>query len=88
MTEDEPRWTPGSRFRVRSLGPGDDPMESSGTFEGFLPLSDRHVMALTLDDSHDDEGMRRLIPVGKILSVDVLEQAPETESEDDPLYYS
>lgn len=85
---DEPRWIPGSKYRVRSLGPGEEAMESRGTFEGFLPLSDRHVMSIELDGSHDDEGTRRFIPVGKILSVDVIEQGEAEPDDDEPLYYS
>jgi hypothetical protein len=67
---------------------GDEPLESRGTFEGFLPLSDSHALAITLDGSHDDEGTRRLIPVGKVLAVDVVEQADEEPEDTDQLYYS
>ncbi len=83
--------TIGSKCVVYIITSHDGIMKSSGTFKGFVAVGEETSLCLELDESHGEmQGKVRLIPVGSIAAIDVLEFAEEIEEEDEgeKLYYS
>jgi hypothetical protein len=76
---------PGSRVRVRSAGPDEKAIDSTGTFRGLVSIGGDNTLALELDGTGGDEkGRIRLVPVPALLAVDILEAAkPEEEKRAD-----
>ena len=71
---------PGSRVRVRSAGPDDTAIESTGTFRGLVSIGGDNIMAIELDGSGGDEkGRVRLVPIPALLAIDILEAAKAEE---------
>jgi hypothetical protein len=77
---------PGSHVRVRSAGPDDRAIDSTGLFRGLVSIGGDNTLAIELDGSGGDEkGRIRLVPVPALLAVDILEAAkPEEEKRSDP----
>jgi hypothetical protein len=77
---------PGSRVRVRSAGPDEQAIDSTGIFRGLVSIGGDNTLALELDGSGGDEkGRIRLVPVPALLAVDILEAAKaEEEKRADP----
>jgi len=77
---------PGSHVRVRSAGPDDQAIDSTGLFRGLVSIGGDNTLAIELDGSGGDEkGRIRLVPVPALLAVDILEAAkPEEEKRSDP----
>ncbi len=73
--------TEGSHYVINSLSTRDEALETRGYFEGYIQLGKHQAMAVELDDSHEEPGRKRIIPVHMISCVDVIEQA-EAEEED------
>ncbi len=73
--------TPGSLVRLRSAGPEETAIVSTGTFRGLVSIGGDNALAIELDGSEKDEkGRVRLVPIPAILTVDILEAAkPEEE---------
>jgi hypothetical protein len=72
--------TPGSRVRVRSAGPDDQAIESTGTFRGLVSIGGDNIMAIELDGSGGEEkGRIRLVPIPALLAIDILEVAKAEE---------
>jgi hypothetical protein len=74
--------TPGSRVRVRSAGPDDEAIDSTGLFRGLVSIGGDNTLAMELDGSTagDEKGRIRLVPVPALLAIDILEAAkPEEE---------
>jgi hypothetical protein len=73
--------TPGSRVRVRSAGPDDQALDSTGLFRGLVSIGGDNTLAIELDGANGDEkGRVRLVPVPALLAIDILEAAkPEEE---------
>ncbi len=72
--------TPGSRVRVRSAGPDDTAIESTGTFRGLVSIGGDNIMAVELDGTGgDDKGRIRLVPIPALLAIDILEAAKAEE---------
>ncbi len=83
--------TPGSKCVVYSLSSNDMVVKSSGIFRGFVPLGEDTSICLELDETHGElKGRLRLIPLGSIASIDVIELAEihEEEDEEEKIYYS
>jgi hypothetical protein len=72
--------------RVRSAGPDDQAIDSTGLFRGLVSIGGDNTLAIELDGSGGDEkGRIRLVPVPALLAVDILEAAkPEEEKRSDP----
>lgn len=72
--------TPGSHVHLRSAGPEDAAIESSGTFRGLVSIGGDNAIAIELDGDHGGEkGRIRLVPVPAILTIDILEAAKAEE---------
>ncbi len=72
--------TPGSHVRLRSAGPDDEAIVSTGTFRGLVSIGGDNALAIELDGSDGDEkGRVRLVPIPAILAVDILEAAKAEE---------
>ncbi|MGD0249444.1 MAG: hypothetical protein ABSB97_00915 [Thermoplasmata archaeon] len=72
--------TPGSHVRLRSAGPDDLAIVSTGTFRGLVSIGGDNALAIELDGSDGEEkGRVRLVPVPAILAVDILEAAKAEE---------
>jgi hypothetical protein len=72
--------TPGSRVRVRSAGPDDTAITSSGTFRGLVSIGGDNILALELDGSDGEEkGRIRLVPIPALLAIDIVEVAKAEE---------
>jgi len=78
--------TPGSRIRVRSAGPDDTALDSTGVFRGLVSIGGDNTLAIELEGGAGEEkGRVRLVPVPALLAVDILEAAkPEEEKRADP----
>ena len=77
--------TPGSRVRVRSAGPDDTALDSTGIFRGLVSIGGDNSLALELEGPGEEKGRVRLVPVPALLAVDILEAAkPEEEKRADP----
>ena len=78
--------TPGSRVRVRSAGPDETAIDSTGLFRGLVSIGGDNTLAIELEGGNGEEkGRVRLVPVPAVLAIDVLEAAkPEEEKRADP----
>jgi hypothetical protein len=77
--------TPGSRVRVRSAGPDDTALDSTGLFRGLVSIGGDNTLAIELEGAGEEKGRIRLVPVPALLAVDILEAAkPEEEKRADP----
>ena len=85
--------TPGSHVRLRSAGPEDQAIVSTGFFRGLVSIGGDNALAIELDGSDgEDKGRVRLVPTPAILTIDILEAAkPEeerrTETTQSPGYF-
>ncbi len=75
--------TPGSVVRLRSAGPEEQAIVSTGVFRGLVSIGGDNALAIELDGSDGDEkGRVRLVPIPAILTIDILEAAkPEEEKQ-------
>ncbi len=83
--------TPGSKCVVYSVSSNEMVVKSSGIFRGFVALGEDTSICIELDENHGEmKGKLRLIPLGAIASIDVIELAEELEeeSEEEKIYYS
>ncbi len=72
--------TPGSRVRVRSAGPEEEAIVSSGVFRGLVSIGGDNVLAVELDGSdHEEKGRIRLVPLSALLAIDIVEAAKAEE---------
>ncbi|MGA8543209.1 MAG: hypothetical protein WB947_06720 [Thermoplasmata archaeon] len=79
-------FTLGSRVRVRSAGPDDTAIVSTGTFRGLVSIGGDNILAIELDGGDGEEAGRiRLVPIPALLAIDILEVAkPEEEKRAEP----
>lgn len=83
--------TPGSKCIVYSMSSNEMVVKTSGIFRGFVPLGEDTSICIELDESHGEmKGKLRLIPLGAISSIDIIElvEDEEEESEEEKIYYS
>jgi hypothetical protein len=72
--------TPGSRVRIRSAGPDDQAIVSTGVFRGLVSIGGDNALAIELEGADGDEkGRVRLVPIPALLAVDILEAAKAEE---------
>ncbi len=73
--------TANSKIRVRSAGPDDSAIESTGVFRGLVSIAGDNSIAVELDGSnHEVKGRIRLVPLSALLAIDILEAGtPEEE---------
>ena len=76
--------TEGSIYKITSLGGRDHPLETQGTFRGFISIGvDETGLLMELNNNHGEmEGKIRIIPLHVLLLVDVL-SAKDDEKKDD-----
>lgn len=80
--------TEGSHYRVRSFTAKEEVLTSKGYFRGYIQIGNHHGIKIELDDSHDDEGIVRIIPYHTIANIDILEQVePQNDEKDDKNNY-
>lgn len=77
------RLTEGSHYRVRSFTAKEEVLTSKGYFEGYIQIGNHHGIKIELDESHDDEGIVRIIPYHTIANIDILEQVEPQDDEKD-----
>ena len=76
---------PGSHVRVRSAGPDDQAIDSTGLFRGLVSIGGDSSLAIELGGSGEEKGRIRLIPLAALYAIDILEAAkPEEEKRSDP----
>lgn len=74
---------PGSVYRVYSADSGDRSIVTIGTFLGYTGIGNDEAMSFELGEDHaEDAGLVRVLPVGTIFAIDVLEHA-ETEADEE-----
>ncbi len=72
--------TTGSRVRVRSAGPDDTAIVSTGVFRGLVSIGGDNIMAIELEGTDGDEkGRVRLVPIPALLAIDIIEVAKAEE---------
>jgi hypothetical protein len=72
--------TTGSRVRLRSAGPGDEAIESVGTYRGLVSIAGDNALAIELEGPPPEEkGRIRLLPIPALLAIDILEAAKAEE---------
>ena len=72
--------TPGSRVRVRSAGPDDTAIVSTGMFRGLVSIGGDNILAIELEGADGDEkGRIRLVPIPALLAIDIIEVAKAEE---------
>lgn len=72
--------TPGSRVLLRSAGPDDQAIVSTGVFRGLVSIGGDNALAIELEGANGDEkGRIRLVPIPALLAVDILEAAKAEE---------
>ncbi len=81
--------TPGSRVRVRSAGPDDKAIVSTGSFRGLVSIGGDNVLAIELDGTDPpspdvpttggEKGRIRLVPISALLAIDIVEAAKAEE---------
>ncbi|MGA9840455.1 MAG: hypothetical protein WBE40_00065 [Thermoplasmata archaeon] len=74
--------TTGSRVRVRSAGPEDAAIVSTGVFRGLVSIGGDNIMAIELEGADGDEkekGRIRLVPIPALLAIDIVEVAKAEE---------
>jgi hypothetical protein len=78
--------TASSRVRVRSAGPDDEAIVSTGIFRGLVSIGGDNALAIELEGADGDEkGRVRLVPIPALLAIDILEAAkPEEEKRSEP----
>lgn len=77
---------PGSRVIVRSAGPEEEAIVSTGQFRGLVSIAGDSALAIELDGSgHEEKGRIRLVPLSALLAIDIVEAAkPEVEHRAEP----
>ncbi len=79
--------TPSSRVRVRSAGPEDKAIVSTGLFRGLVSIGGDNVLAIELDGTDpplaeapkEEKGRIRLVPISALLAIDIVEAAKAEE---------
>lgn len=72
--------TPGSRVRVRSAGPDDTAIVSTGVFRGLVSIGGDNILAIELEAGDGEEAGRiRLVPIPALLAIDIIEAAKAEE---------
>ena len=72
--------TPGSRVRLRSAGPDDQAIVSTGLFRGLVSIGGDNAVAIELEGvDGDTKGQIRLVPIPALLAIDILEAAKAEE---------
>jgi len=76
--------TVGSRYLIMSMGV-EETLMTRGTFRGYSALGGETALVMEIGDDDpavDAKGRLRIIPIGKILAVEVIDARPPTEKED------
>ncbi len=85
---DEIELVGGEACIVRSQDASEDPLESQGTLEGFTYIGKDEALCIRLGEEHDElAGKTRVIPVGNIISIDLLDGRTKRSKAGDPDHY-
>ncbi|MBC7080805.1 MAG: hypothetical protein H5T44_00910 [Thermoplasmatales archaeon] len=73
---EERELTVGSKYIVYSIGPGEELMQTSGTFVGYCYISkEEGGICIKMDETHGaKKGMTRIIPIEAIIAIDIVEE--------------
>jgi hypothetical protein len=84
MDDDEDlELTKGSKYIVTSLGSREEPLVSTGTFEGYISVGNGGAIILELDKTHKKlAGKNRIIPVHMILAIDIIKQVKKEDEKE------
>lgn len=78
----------GSKYRFYITVNHEEIMITSGTLVGYRVLGEEPAVCVLLDDSHGKKsGTIRIIPIGAITAIDIIEEHDEAEKNEE-LYYS
>ena len=83
--EPDMKLTKGSEYRIFSLGSREHMLESHGVFEGYVSIGmDEIGMILTLNNENGDmSNKKRIVPLHSILAIDIHNEKPHDEIEED-----
>ena len=74
----------GSTYQINSLCSRDEPIISTGKFQGFAVMGSAEAVCIELDKSHKKlAGKIRMIPSHMILSLDVLKEVKKKDKDDE-----
>jgi hypothetical protein len=84
--------TKGSKYIVKSLMSKEQCLETEGIFKGYTVIGGDEGMCMLLSDKHDKlAGKIRVIPLGMLISIDIIDAKKEKKSKDkqdsSPIYY-
>ncbi len=85
---DEIELTDGSACIVRSQDGSEEPLESIGVLEGFTYIGKEEALCIRLGEEHEDMADKlRVIPVGNIICIDLLDHEEKHSSTGKPDHY-
>lgn len=82
MADIDDQLTDGSHYEINSLKNNEDTIFTRGFFRGYVHLGDSRGIKIELDDSHEEEGKMRIIPILKINHIDIIEQKEADKDEE------
>ena len=76
--------TPGSHYKLYSLGSREQHLTSEGVFEGYVTVGvDEIGLLMKLNEHNDDmSGKFRIVPIHAVLAIDILEAKPNDKKDD------
>lgn len=75
--------TKGSIYSIKSLESQEHPLETRGTFIGYTAIGSDEAITIEMDESHGElAGKVRLIPIGMLVSIDILTQVEEEQEKE------
>jgi hypothetical protein len=76
--------TPGSHYKVYSLGSREQHLTSEGVFEGYITVGVDEIGLLINLNEHNGEmsGKYRIVPIHAVLAIDILEAKPNDKEDD------
>lgn len=72
----------GSKYRVASKNGDGAPIISTGEFRGYAAFASELAIVLKLDTADGSEGRLRFIPYHAILTIDIINMAPQQATEE------
>ena len=77
--------TPGSLYKIYSLGSREHHLTSEGVFEGYVTVGVDEIGLLINLNEHNEEmsGKMRIVPIHAVLAIDILEAKPN-DKKDEP----
>lgn len=84
LDEDAITLTKESKYVIKSLESKEKPLVTSGIFKGYTSIGSDEGICIEMDKTHGDlAGKIRVIPVGVLVCIDLIEAAREEEEDTD-----